>query len=75
MKLMSITYTDCQIMWSCCNMCALITNIDDDLANCCKVIQYSVPHIYAGLDFAIVLVLNLIARAVRSFLTEELTLM
>ena len=55
-------------------MCALITNIDDDLANCCKVIQYSVPHIYAGLDFAIVLVLNLVARAVRSFLTEKLTL-
>ena len=56
-------------------MWALISNIDDDLANCCKVIQYSVPHIYADLDFAIVLVLNLIARTVRSLLTEELTLM
>ena len=75
MKLISITYTDCQIMWSCYYMWALISNIDDDLANCCKVIQYSVPHIYADLDFAIVLVLNLIAGTVRSLLTEELTLM
>ena len=39
-------------------MCALITNIDDDLANCGKVIQYSASNIYVGLDFAIVLILQ-----------------
>ena len=54
-------------------MCALITNIGDDLANCSKVIQYPASNIYAGLGLAIVLILNLIARMVRSLPTKDIS--
>ena len=48
-------------------MCALITNINDNLAKCCKIIQYSVPHTYVFLDLAVVLVLNHAVCVAQSF--------